>query len=306
MKDQKTHIGIEIALLGLLAILWGSSYLFIKIALDTIPPVTLIAMRVTAASLFLLAFLAWRGVRLPRDTRSWRRLFIQAIFNSIGSWTVLAWGQQYVDSGLAGVLNSTSPVFVFFITLFFTKHEATSSMRLMGACLGISGVTLIVGIDAVRGIGQQVAAQLAVLFGAMLYAGAAIHGKQLSCLAPAVSAAGTMIWATLFLVPMSILIDRPWQLDPSLESISAAIVLAILCTGVALLLYFRLVKSLGSIGVASQSYLRAGVGVVLGVTILGEQITLSIGVGLIAIILGVAAINAPLAIGKKPAVFKKN
>lgn len=298
MEDRKTHINIEITLLALLAFLWGSSYFFIKIAVASIPPVTLIAIRVTGATLFLLVVLAWRGVRLPRDGHSWWTLFIQAIFNSIGAWTVLAWGQQYVASGLASVLNSTSPIFVFFITLFITKHESTSILKLVGACLGIFGVALIVGIDAVNGIGQQVVAQFAVLFGALLYAGAAIYGKRLSYLPPIVSAAGTMIWATIFLVPISILIDQPWLLNPSVKSIFAAILLAIFCTGVALLIYFRLVITLGSMGVASQSYLRAGVGVALGVAILDEQITLSIGLGLMAVILGVAAINAPVAICK--------
>jgi drug/metabolite transporter (DMT)-like permease len=293
MEERKTRTSIEFSLLALLALLWGSSYLFIKLALETIPPVTLIAIRVTGATVFLLLVLAWRGVRLPKDGQSWRRLFIQAIFNSIGAWTVLAWGQQYVDSGLASVLNSTSPIFVFLITALFTKHESTSLLKLVGACLGILGVTLIVGFDAVHGIGQQVVAQCAVLFGAMLYAGAAIYGKRLSYLSPVVSAAGTMIWATIILVPTSLIIDQPWLLHPSVKSIFAAILLAIFCTGVALLINFRLVKTLGSMGVASQSYLRAGIGVILGVVILGEQITLSIGIGLMAVILGVAAINAP-------------
>jgi drug/metabolite transporter (DMT)-like permease len=260
--------------------------------------VTLIAIRVTGATFSLLVVLAWRRVSLPRDSQSWRMLFIQAIFNSIGAWTVLAWGQQYVDSGLASVLNSTSPIFVYFFTVFFTKHESTGVLKLVGACLGILGVTLIVGIDAVNGLGQQGVAQLAVLFGAMLYAGAAIYGKRLSYLSPLASAAGTMLWATLFLVPLSIVIDQPWSLKPSINSIFAAILLATFCTGVALLIYFRLVRTLGSMGVASQSYLRSGVGVILGVTILGEQITLSIGIGLMAVITGVFAINAPVRISK--------
>ena len=282
----------ELCLLGLLAGLWGSSYLFAKVALATIPPLTLVALRVTiAAVLLLLLVLRAQGVRMPRDAKSWRLLLIQASLNSIAPWTVLAWGQQYVDSGLAGVLNSTSPIFVFFITLIFIRHERVSGWQLAGAALGLLGVVLTVGVDALRGLGRETAAQLAVLLGALLYAGAAIHGKRLSHLPPAVTAAGTMLLATLCLVPASLFLERPWTLKPSSDSLLAALVLAVFCTAGALLLYFRLVRTLGPMGVASQSYLRAGVSVVLGIVVLGERITPAIGLGLVAIVLGVVAIN---------------
>jgi drug/metabolite transporter (DMT)-like permease len=294
MTNTKTHFCIELALLALLALFWGSSYLFIKIAVETIPPVTLIAVRVAGATIFLLVILALEGIHMPKDGRTWRLLFLQAVFNSIGAWTVLAWGQKYVDSGLASVLNSTSPIFVFFITVFLTRHESISILKLLGACLGIVGVTLIVGVNVVNGFGRQIIAQLAVLVGAVLYAGAAIHGKRLSHLPPVVSAAGTMIWATICLVPLSLLTEHPWSLHPSIQSIFAAITLATLCTGVALLIYFRLVRTIGSMGVASQSYLRIGIGVILGAAILGEHITPTIGLGILTVILGVAAINLPI------------
>ena len=291
---SEANLPVELTLLALLALLWGSSYVLMKVAVETIPPVTLIAGRVTLAAAFLIAVMGVSGERLPRDARTWRMLFIQAVLNSIGAWTVLAWGQQYVDSGLASVLNSTSPIFVFFITFFFTRHEATGGIRLLGACLGVLGVTLIVGTDVLKGLGQQVVAQLAVLLGAVLYAGAAIYGKRFSHLAPTVTAAGTMIWASACLVPLSLATEQPWTLRPSALSLAAALVLAVLCTGVALLLYFRLVRTLGSMGVASQAYLRSGVGVALGVVLLGETIAPVVGLGLLAAVLGVAAINIPL------------
>ena len=282
----------EFALLGLLAGLWGSSYLFAKVALATIPPLTLVAMRVSIAAVILLAVMQAQDARLPRDGRTWRLLFVQSLFNSIAAWTVLAWGQQYVDSGLAGVLNSTSPIFVFFIALIFVRHEAVNRWQFAGAMLGLMGVVLTVGVDALHGLGREAAAQLAVLLGAVLYACAAIHGKRLSHLTPATTAAGTMILAALCLVPASLLLERPWNLDPSSASLMAALALGVFCTGAAMLIYFRLLRTLGPMGVASQAYLRAGVSVVLGIVVLGERITPAIGLGLAAIILGVAAINA--------------
>lgn len=291
--DKKARFGVEIAFLALLALLWGSSYLFVKIAVSEIPPLTLIAARVTIAAAFLVAMMARRRERFPRDARTWRMLFVQAIFNSIGAWTLLAWGQQYVDSALASVLNSTSPIFVFFITLLFTRHEPVTAMKLAGGSLGVVGVVLTVGTDALDGLGREVIGQLATLAGALLYAGAAIYGKRFARLPATVTAAGTMIWASVCLVPLCLVLDRPWTLAPSLEAIAAALTLSIFGTAIALQIYFRLVRTLGSMGVASQSYLRAGIGVALGITFLGEQITPTLALGLGAAILGVAAINLP-------------
>lgn len=285
---------VELAFLGMLALLWGSSYLFIRVAVAEIPPLTLIASRVSIAALFLLVVVHVRGERFPRNLTTWRHLLVQAFFTSIGAWTILAWGQQYIDASMASVLNSTSPIFVFFITFMFTRHEATSALRLVGACLGLAGVTMIVGVDVVNGLGRQVAGQLAALTGALLYACAAIYGKKFSDLPAAVTAAAIMIWASVWLLPLSLIIDRPWTLRPSFAAIMAAAGLALLSTGIALTIYFRLLKTLGSMGVASQAYLRAGVGVILGVVILGETMTPIIGLGLLAAILGVALINIPV------------
>ena len=220
-------------------------------------------------------------------------LFLQSFLNATGAWTILAWGQQFVDSSLAGVLNSTSPLFVFVISLFLAGGVAFGWRKLLGALLGFAGVVLIMGVDALSGLGQQVVGQLAALAGAMMYACAAIYGRRFSHLSAPVTAAATMIWAAVVLLPISLLVDRPWTLSVSAQSLLAATVLAIFCTGLALLLYFRLIRTLGSLGVASQAYLRAGVSVLLGVVLLGEQVTWMVGLGLAAAIIGVALINFP-------------
>jgi drug/metabolite transporter (DMT)-like permease len=293
MTSPQHNIVFESALLCLLALLWGWSYLLIKVAVETIPPITLIAIRVFIAAIFLSAIVIWKGERLPRDGKTRRLLLVQSFLTSIGAWTVLAWGQQFVDSALTSVLNSTSPVFVFLITFFFTRHETTSWLKLFGACMGVVGVALIVGADALQGLGQQVLAQLAVLSSAVMYAGAAMFGKRFTHLTPLMTATCTMLWASLLLVPLSLVIDEPWTLAPSTLSMMAAVTLAVLGTGVALLIYFRLLRTLGSLGTTSQSYLRAGVGVAFGVIVLGEHITPVIGAGIVAALIGVIAINFP-------------
>lgn len=287
----KLHI--ELLLLVFLALLWGSSYLFIKIAVTEIPPVTLIAARVLGAAVFLHVVLLLRKERLPPDRRTWGMLGIQAIFNSIGAWTILAWGQQFVDAGLASVLNSTSPIFVYLFTAFFTRHEKLGRRKLLGVAMGILGVVLIVGVDALHGLGDQVAGQVACLTGAALYACAAIYGKRFGHISAAATAAGTMTWATVVLVPAALLLEKPWTLSPGAGAVAATLALSIFSTGVALLLYFRLVQTLGSLGVASQSYLRAGIGVLLGTILLGETLSMPIAIGLAAAILGIALINWP-------------
>ena len=293
--ESRLTVWREYCLLGVLALLWGSSYLFIKIAVVEIPPLTLIALRVAGAAVFLLAVMQCKGDRLPRDRRTWRLLFNQAIFNSIGAWTVLAWGQQFVDAGLASVLNSTSPVFVFIFAVVFLNRDRQGMHRFLGAVAGLFGVCLIVGTDALRGLGQQVLGQLACLGGAALYAVAAIHGRRFRQLSAVSTAAGTMLWATAALTPIALFVDRPWRLQPSLAALSATLILSVFCTGVALMIYFRLAQTIGSMGVASQSYLRAGVGVLLGFVVLGETASWQAIVGLLAAICGVALINWPAA-----------
>jgi len=285
---------VEFSLLGVLALLWGSSYLLIKLALASIPPFTLIAVRVTIAALLLVAVVRVRGERLPRDAAIWRGFVVQAFLNSIGAWTVLAWGQQYVDSGLAGVLNSTSPLFVFLLTLLWTRHEPVTWRKAGGALLGLAGVVLVIGVDVLAGVGKQIVAQLAVLFGAFLYACAALNGRRFAALSPTVTAAATMLCAGAALVPACFVLETPWRLHPTLVSSAAALGLGVFCTGLALLLYFRLLRTIGPVGVTSQSYLRCGISELLGVIVLGEHVTTTVGFGLLAIVIGVAAMNAPV------------
>ncbi|MZR30171.1 EamA family transporter [Sneathiella sp. DP05] len=283
----------EYLLLVLLASLWGSSYLLIRIGVETIPPTSLVALRVSVAAFVLLTVIWWQGYRLPTDFSTWRSFVIQSFFNSFGAWVLLAWGQQYVESGLATVLNSTSPIFVFFLTWLVTKHETVTARKISGAFIGLAGVVMIIGVDVLQNLGQQVIAQVAILASAMLYGYAAIYGKRFAALPSTVTAAGVMISATLVLVPASLIIDRPWTLSPSASSLVAVVTLGTFGTALALLLYFRLINTLGSLGTASQSYLRMGIGVMLGIVILGEQFSLIVGLGLVIAICGVALINIP-------------
>ena len=247
--------------------------------------------------------------RLPRNKtilfqqtkKTWAALLVQAFFNSIGAWTVLAWGQQFVDSGLARVLNSTSPVFVFFMTLLWTRHESVDIAKFVGAMLGLAGVILLMGVDALEGLGREVLAQLAILLSALLYACAAVYGRRFAALPSAISAAGTMIWASIWLIPIACFIDQPWRLHIEHSALLAALALSVFSTAGALLIYFRLVKTIGSIGVASQSYLRSAVAVLVGIAVLGESFSWSLACGVIAVLTGMYFLNGGLMAFRKRA-----
>lgn len=285
------QLTLELSLLGLLALLWGSAYILISIGVATIPPITLGAIRVTVASVIIGALMVWRNERIPTDPKMLGQLFILALIGNIGPWVLLAWGQQYVDSALAAVLNSTSPIWVLFITVFLMRGVNPPGFKMLGAGLGLFGVVLIIGTDALQGLGDHIWGQLAVLTGAILYGFTAIYGRRFHGLSNSVTAASTTILSAFFLIPLSLIVDKPFLLAPSLNSILAVIALGVFSTGFALILYFRLLKSLGPLGVASQAYLRAGVGVALGVFVLGETITPTVGVGIAIAIFGVVLIN---------------
>jgi drug/metabolite transporter (DMT)-like permease len=293
MMPERTNLTTEIALLLVLATLWGASYTFIKVGVATIPPITFIAARTLIAGAVLLAILSWRGLGLPRDADTWRRFMFQACLNSVVPFTLIAWAETSVDAGLAVILNATSPIFTFLLTSAITRHEPTTARKLFGVVAGIAGISLIVGLQAFDGLGRELWAQLAIVGATIAYAGAAIFGRNFRGLDPMVPAAGSMISGTAILIPLSLFVDQPWTLSPSAASIGALFGLALFSTALAFVIFFRLVHTLGSVGVTSQAYLRVPIGVGIGAVFLGETLNSSTWVGLACVIVGVAAITIP-------------
>lgn len=277
----------------MLATLWGASYSFIRVGVETIPPVTLIAARTIIAGSLLLMVMAARRIALPRDAGSWRNFLVQAMLNSVIPFTLIAWGQQVVEAGLATILNSTAPIFTFLFTWGLTRHEPATARKLTGVVAGLAGVTLIVGVQALGGVGQELWSQLAIVAATVCYAGAAIFGRTFSGLSPIVPAAGSMLCGAAILIPVSLLVDRPWTLAPSMSSLVALAGLSVFSTALAFLIYFRLLDSLGSVGTTAQAYLRVPIGVAIGVVFLGESLSPTAWAGLICVVIGVAAMTAP-------------
>ena len=293
MTSTRTSLPKELALLLVLSTLWGASYSFTKIGVETIPPLTLIAARTLIAGTILVAIIQWRGLTLPGEASTWRRFLFQACLNSVVPFTLIAWAQQTVDAALATILNSTSPVFTFLLSLLVARHEPVTSLKLFGVAAGVAGICLIVGVQALGGIGQALWSQLAIVAATVCYAGAAIFGKGFKGLDPIMPAAGSMICAAAVLVPASLLADRPWTLSPSMESILALLALSVFSTALAFAIYFRLLQTLGSIGTTAQAYLRVPIGVAIGVMLLGEKLSSTGMIGLLFVIAGVAAMTIP-------------
>ena len=302
MNSQRdTTIGFELALLLLLATVWGGSYTFIKLGVATIPPITLIAARTAIAGLLLLLIMRLRGVAMPTDAATWRRFAFQACLNSVVPWTLIAWGERSLDAGLATILNSTSPIFTFFLALAIARHETPSVQKLFGVGAGMAGICLIVGVQALNGLGEQLVAQIAVVLATICYAGAAIFSRGFKGLDPMAPAAGSLLSGAAILVPVSLVLERPWTLAPSLSSMLALLGLAIFSTAFAFVIYFRLIQTLGSVGTTAQAYLRVPIGVALGVMFLGESLSPTAWIGLGCVVIGVAAMTIP---ARRPVAIK--
>lgn len=297
-QNHEKHINLvlEIGLLILLSLIWGSSFTLIKIAVDTIPPLTMTSARLTIAAFLLILIARMRGLPLPRERGVWAAFFIQGLLQSALPFTLISWGEKHIASGLAGVLNATPPMFVLLIAIVTGYGgQRITGQKIVGVVLGLVGVLVTIGFQSLRDINTAAPlAQAAILGASLCYAFAPVWGQRFSAFPAIVTAAGAMCCAAFMLLPAALFIDRPWTLSPTSGAVGAVIVLAVLCTAIAMVIYFRLVRALGSLGTTSGSYLRAGFAVVLGVIFLEESFNWSTLAGMALIVVGVIAVTVPL------------
>lgn len=291
MTPARPNLTTELLLLLALATCWGASYTFIRIGVATIPPVTLIAARTLIAGLVLLVIIRWRGLNLPRDAATWKRFLIQSCLNSAIPFTLIAWAEQTVDAGLATILNSTTPIFAFLIAAFLLRSEPLTGRKLFGVITGMAGICLIIGLDALHGMGRQLLPQLAVVAASICYACAALFGRNFKGLDPMMPAAGSLLCGAALLIPASLIVEHPWQIAPSTASILALLGLSVVSTALAFSIYFRLIQTLGSVGTTAQAYLRVPIGVTIGVVFLGEPVSPTAAIGLVCVVAGVMAMT---------------
>jgi drug/metabolite transporter (DMT)-like permease len=237
--------------------------------------------------------LSLRGIVMPREPAVWGRFMIQACLNSVIPFTTIAWAEHHVDAALATILNSNAPIFMFLLSLLFVRHERPTLRQALGVLAGLVGICLIVGVNALQGLGTQLVAQLALVAASVCAGAAALFGRNFKGLDPIVPAAGSMVCGALLLLPFSLVLEQPWTLSPSRDSVLALLCLGVFSTALAFSIYFRLLQTLGSVGTTAQSYLRVPIGVALGVLFLGEALSPTAWVGLVCVIIGIAAMTIP-------------
>lgn len=227
----------SVALVCLLALLWGSSFPLLKIAAETIPALSLAAIRSTGAAIILAAVLGRQVAQVWEVARFGRGIWIQAFFNCIAPWLLIAWAASRVEASLMAILNSLSPIFIFLLTWAITRHEVASPRKFLGVVLGMAGVVAIIGPDALRGMGANTLAELACVLGSFAYAVAGILGTRYHKVSPLVPAAGSIIIASFVLAPIALVGDT-WTGAPSARSMWAAAALCVFSTGLAMVVYF--------------------------------------------------------------------
>jgi drug/metabolite transporter (DMT)-like permease len=288
---------VEWLLLITLSILWGGSFFFVGIAVHALPRFTIVALRVGLAAIALNAIVLAMRLKMPRNRLLWSAFFGMGLLNNMIPFSLIVWGQTHIASGLASILNATTPLFTVIVAHFLTNDEKMTGGRLAGVVVGFAGVVLMIGPEALMGLGTNTLAQLAVLGAAISYAFAGVFGRRFRNMgiAPLVTASGQITASTVVLIPLAIVVERPWTLPmPAFEVWCAIIGLALLSTALAYILYFRVLATAGASNVLLVTFLIPISAILLGSTILGEKLDLKHFVGMGLIGLGLAAIDGRL------------
>jgi drug/metabolite transporter (DMT)-like permease len=278
-----------VPLLAIVAAIWGASYLFIKVAVDEVEPTAMMFLRLVLASAVLLPVLVWRlgaGEAVAEMRGTGWKAFGVGFLNAAFPFVLIAWGEKYVDSGVAAIANATVPIFVVLLALRFNPSERVGGMRLAGILVGLVGVGVLTGLHP-EGGWWAVAGTLAIVVASLSYAGAN-HFVQhnYSTTAPLVIATVSCATAALVLLPFA-LVQWPERM-PSWEAVGSIVALGVFGTAIALLFFYRLLNRYGAARASLVTYLLPPVALVYGVLILDEQVTLNAALGLVLILAGVA------------------
>ena len=288
-------------MLILLSVVWGGTFFFQEIAVRELPVFTIVAVRVMIAAAILMGLVWFSRERLPREWKIWRALFLLALINNVIPFCLIVWGQKEIASGLASILNATTPIFTVLVAHFATTDEKITGAKTIGVLAGFVGVAIVLGIDLLEGIGTAVIAQLAVLGAALAYGFGAIFGRQFRGmgLSANTTATGQLIASCGVLIPMAILIDAPWSLPaPRIDTIAALVGLGSVSTALAYYLYFRILEKAGATNLVLVTFLIPVSALALGIFGLGEILLVQHVIGLIFIGVGLAAIDGRLSLRK--------
>ena len=288
--NEKSGLGRGVLLLVLIALAWGSTFMFTKIAVASVPPLTLAAGRITVAALALLAYVSFRGHRLPVLRAQWASACVFAVFLLVLPIVLLSWAQQFIDTALAGILVASLPLITLALAHVFVADERLTIGRLFGVLFGFAGVIALIGPEALKGLGLQLMAQLALLGGPLSYAIGMIVARRVPPMAPSVRAASVALVGCSILIPVTLIVDRPWTLLPTPAAMASTVYLGLVPTAMTMILSFELIATRGATFMSLTNYLVPCTAVSLGWLFLGETISAHM-LGAMAAILGGIAVT---------------
>ncbi|MCF8532124.1 MAG: DMT family transporter [Reyranella sp.] len=285
----------EWSLLILLSILWGGSFFFAKVALAELGPFTVVFFRVGLAALALNVVASAVGQSLWRASTPWRELVVMGALNNALPFSLIFWGQTTITSGLASILNATTPLFTVLVAHALTRDERMTVRKLFGVLAGLAGVAILIGPD----LGGSIWGQIACLAAALSYAFAGVYGRRFQAMgvAPMQAAAGQVTASTMLILPIMLIVDRPWELaaPPSVVVWAALAGLALLSTALAYVLYFRILAAAGATNLLLVTFLIPVTAILLGAVILRESLELPHFAGMALIGVGLAAMDGRIA-----------
>lgn len=292
---SKIHASMTVSewsMLLTLSLLWGGSFFFVGVLVDALPPLTIVVLRVGLAAVVLHLYLFFKGTPISGGIQVWAAFFAMGLLNNAIPFSLIVWGQTHIASGLASILNATTPIFTVVVAHVLTQDERLTPARLVGVVAGFAGVAVLMGPQFLSGLGEDVLAQAAILGAALSYACAGVFGRRFKAMGvkPLHTATGQVTGSAILLLPVVLVVDKPWALDvPSAPAVAALLGLAVVSTALAYVLYFRILASAGATNVLLVTLLVPVSAIVLGVLVLGESIALQslLGMALIALGLGV-------------------
>ena len=282
------------ALVLTLSVVWGGSFFFVEIAVTELPPLTIVLLRVGLAAITLHLVLRLAGQGLPSTPAVWGAFFGMGLLNNAIPFSLLVWGQTHIASGLAAILNATTPLFGVIVAGALLADERATWSKVAGVVVGFAGAVVMIGFGALEGLGTDLFAQLACLGAALSYAFAGAFGRRFRRLGitPLQTATGQVTASSLLLLPMALVFEQPWTLPlPSLETGLAVIALAVLATAFAYILYFRILAVAGATNLLLVTFLVPVTAILLGSLVLGERLSTEHFAGMMLIALGLTAID---------------
>jgi drug/metabolite transporter (DMT)-like permease len=284
-------------IIGVLALIWGGAFFFIGVAVRHVPPLTYVWLRLTIAAAAMWLFLRFRGQSLDLPRQVWASIVVLAVLNNALPFALFGWGQTHIASGLASILNATTPIWGVVVAHFLTHDERMSPRKVAGVLLGFGGVATMIGPSLLSSLGTSALAQLACVTASLSYALAAVWARRFRRIgvSPLSVTTGQLTAGAAIMLPVSLLVDHPWQLAfPPLSAWGAIVALALLCTAFGYVLYFRLIDRAGATNALLVTLMVPPTAILLGALFLNETLAPQdfLGLGLIA--LGLAAIDGRL------------